>query len=126
MKKAFIFLIAGLVLTGLVFAAGCTSTPADPVAGQWKWAEGNGNPAVVYTFNADGTGNFYSENEYSYVNDEGSEVSGSSSTSETFHWTKNENVYTVTWMNDPDSVFTYDAAANTLTNKETGAVLIRK
>lgn len=126
MKKALILIIAGLVLCGLVFAAGCTGTSSEPVAGEWKWAEGNGPAGAMYKFNADGTCVYSYAASSSSVDADGTEHVNSYSGSEDATWTKNGNEYTVAWMDSTTSVFTYDASAKTLTSAKTGAVLIRK
>ena len=121
MKKALIFIITGLALFGLVFAAGCLSS--DPVAGEWAWQGDDGHN--YYKINGDGTGTYFHSSQTTTETEE-EIITKTTSSEETFHWTKNENTYTLSFLGDETVTLIYDAAADTLTNKEYGTVLVRK
>jgi len=122
-KKAGIIILAGIVLVGCIFAAGCTT--GDPIIGVWTLTEPtdlgiqeNEGYDVYKTFLQDGTGydSYYgSGSKYDSTDSSISYVSGYSGTTISFIWIKNnDGTYTLSFTDD-EVIATYDDKAKTLT-----------
>jgi len=124
MKKAGLFILAGIVLVGCIFAAGCTA--GDPVLGVWtlteptelgiQEVEGYDN---YMTFINSGSGyqTFYNSGEnYEETDSSTSYMSGSSSSTTNFSWEKIENgKYVLSFISGEEVTATYDEKKGTLT-----------
>jgi len=124
MKKAGIIILAGIVLVGCIFAAGCTV--GDPIMGTWELTTPTelgtqeiGEYDNFLTFVNSGTGyqTFYGSGEkYTSTDSSTSYVSGSSSSIQNFSWTKNDNgKYTLSFINGDVDTAVYSEKTQTLT-----------